>query len=190
MENPKLLFLYNSYLQSFACGFGTLYHVYQRDYSLDCFFSMANIFADYLELYFKYMLIASDGFPENNSIRSFNLDTHDFQILMSEDCIYYLDFLNLDHDKINTLEEKINALFDLLGTKELSHIFRYPCDKNNNIYLSQMGKKHKMKCLASMHEILLLSVDLLKQYHAKLILYLDTQYDEALKTLERWEKIA
>lgn len=136
------------------------------------------------------MLIASDGFPENNSIRSFNLDTHDFQILMSEDCIHYLDFLNLDHDKINTLEEKINALFDLLGTKELSYIFRYPCDKNNNIYLSQMGKKHKMKRLASMHEILLLSVDLLKQYHAKLILYLDTQYDEALKTLERWEKIA
>lgn len=136
MENPKLLFLYNSYLQSFACEFGTLYHVYQRDYSHDCFFSMANIFADYLELYFKYMLIASDGFPENNSIRSFNLDTHDFQILMSEDCIHYLDFLNLDHDKINTLEERINALFDLLGTKELSYIFRYPCDKNNNISIT------------------------------------------------------
>lgn len=83
---------------------------------------------------------------------------------MSEDCIHYLDFLNLDHEKINALEEKINALCDLLGTKELSYIFRYPCDKNNNIYLSQMGKNQKMKCLASMHEILLLSVDLLKQY--------------------------
>lgn len=185
MKKPKLLFLYNTYLQSYAYGFGVLYQVYLRNLDLNGFYSMANIFATYLELYFKYLLVASDGFPENNSIRSFNLDTHDFQILMSEDYIRYLDFLSLGHDKINALKEKINTLFDLLGTKELTYIFRYPCDKNNNIYLPQMSKKLKMKCLTAMSEILLLSIDMIMHYHSNLRLYLETEYDEVIKTLTR-----
>ena len=135
----------------------------QKD-TLKYFYTMGLIYANYMEIWTKYCILNYDGYIEKYSVKKFNIDSHDF-LKLYKDPQTKSEFLSLgiNEQEYNHLSAKAETIQAILKTNNLSFAFRYPCDKDNNIYLNNINDKQHI--LDLMSELISYSLKLLTKYH-------------------------
>ncbi|MDE5602045.1 MAG: hypothetical protein K2J16_06060 [Clostridia bacterium] len=169
---------YLDYIQSYSSSF---YDLYNGD-KIDNFYGIGIVFSNLLELIIKFCILNYDGYIENWTVEGFEIGKHDVIALIKDKQTEH-EFLSLGitSEEYNQFVLQIEKIQSLLGTKDFSFAFRYPCDKRNNIYLADFQDIIKNEIIEQMKICIDSAMDILFEHSMAVLKNLMDYRKKALK---------